>query len=77
MSKHNVFPKEELNQRLSNVRSQMVGANVDGVVITIPALAIDHGYNWFSSQYHPEFIFLGSSIGSVEGFNSIPVGVIV
>ena len=36
MSKHNVFPTEELNQRLSNVRSQMVEANVDGVVITIP-----------------------------------------
>ena len=36
MSEHNVFPTEELNQRLSNVRSQMVGANVDGVVITIP-----------------------------------------
>ena len=36
MSEHNVFPSEELNQRLSNVRSQMVEANVDGVVITIP-----------------------------------------
>ena len=36
MSEHNVFPTEELNQRLSNVRSQMVEANVDGVVITIP-----------------------------------------
>ena len=36
MSKHNVFPTEELNQRLSNVRSQMVEDNVDGVVITIP-----------------------------------------
>ena len=36
MSEHNVFPIEELNQRLSNVRSQMVEANVDGVVITIP-----------------------------------------
>ena len=36
MSEHNVFPTEELNQRLSNVRSQMVKANVDGVVITIP-----------------------------------------
>ena len=36
MSKHNVFPTEELNQRLSNVRSQMAEANVDGVVITIP-----------------------------------------
>ena len=36
MSEHNVFPSEELNQRLSNVRSQMVETNVDGVVITIP-----------------------------------------
>ena len=36
MSEHNVFPTEELNQRLSNVRSQMAEANVDGVVITIP-----------------------------------------
>ena len=36
MSEHNVFPAAELNQRLSNVRSQMVKANVDGVVITIP-----------------------------------------
>jgi Xaa-Pro dipeptidase len=36
MNKHNVFPPEELKQRLSNVRSQMVVANVDGVVITIP-----------------------------------------
>ena len=36
MSEHNVFPTEELNQRLSNVRSQMVEANVDGLVITIP-----------------------------------------
>ena len=36
MSKHNVFPTEELNQRLLNVRSQMAEANVDGVVITIP-----------------------------------------
>ena len=36
MSEHNVFPTKELNQRLSNVRSQMVEANVDGVVITIP-----------------------------------------
>jgi len=36
MNNHNVFPKEELKQRLSNVRSQMVTANVDGVVITIP-----------------------------------------
>ena len=36
MSKHNVFPAEELNQRLSNVRSHMVEAKVDGVVITIP-----------------------------------------
>jgi len=36
MNKHNVFPPEELKQRLLNVRSQMVVANVDGVVITIP-----------------------------------------
>ena len=36
MSEHSVFPTKELNQRLSNVRSQMVEANVDGVVITIP-----------------------------------------
>ena len=36
MSEHNVFSTEELNQRLSNVRSQMVETNVDGVVITIP-----------------------------------------
>jgi len=36
MSEHNVFPSEELNQRLSNVRSQMVETNVDGVLITIP-----------------------------------------
>ena len=36
MNKHNVFPPEELKQRLLNVRSQMLVANVDGVVITIP-----------------------------------------
>ena len=36
MSTHSVFPKEELNQRLLNVRSQMVEANIDGMVITIP-----------------------------------------
>ena len=36
MNKHNVFPPEELKHRLLNVRSQMVVANVDGVVITIP-----------------------------------------
>ena len=36
MSKHNVFPKEELDPRLLNVRSQMLDANIDGVVITIP-----------------------------------------
>ena len=36
MSEHNIFPSEELNQRLSNVRSQMVETNVDGVLITIP-----------------------------------------
>ena len=36
MSKHNIFPSEELKQRLSNARSQMLMANVDGVVITIP-----------------------------------------
>ena len=33
---HTVFPKEELNQRLLNVRSQMSHANVDGIVITVP-----------------------------------------
>ena len=33
---HNIFPKEELNQRLLNVRSQMAHANVDGIVITVP-----------------------------------------
>jgi Xaa-Pro dipeptidase len=33
---HTVFPKEELNQRLLNVRSQMAHANVDGIVITVP-----------------------------------------
>ena len=36
MSMHNVFSKEELNQRLLNVRSQMANANVDGIVITVP-----------------------------------------
>ena len=36
MSTHSIFPKEELNQRLLNVRSQMVEANIDGMVITIP-----------------------------------------
>jgi Xaa-Pro dipeptidase len=33
---HTVFPKEELNQRLLNVRSQMAHAKVDGLVITVP-----------------------------------------
>jgi Xaa-Pro dipeptidase len=33
---HTVFPKEELNQRLLNVRSKMAHANVDGIVITVP-----------------------------------------
>ena len=35
MSAHNVFPLEELNQRISNVRSQMVKANIDGSPIII------------------------------------------
>jgi Xaa-Pro dipeptidase len=36
MSTHSIFPKEELNQRLSNVRSELVSSNLDGIVITIP-----------------------------------------
>ena len=36
MSAHNVFPLEELNLRLSNVRTEMNKANIDGIVITIP-----------------------------------------
>ena len=36
MSTHNVFPLEELNLRLSNVRTEMNKANIDGIVITIP-----------------------------------------
>ena len=36
MSNHSVFPKKELEQRLSNVRSELVSSNLDGIVITIP-----------------------------------------
>ena len=36
MSNHNVFPKKELEQRLLNVRSELVSSNLDGIVITIP-----------------------------------------
>ena len=36
MSSHNVFPKKELEQRLLNVRSELVSSNLDGIVITIP-----------------------------------------
>ena len=36
MSTHSIFPKEELNQRLLNVRSQMVEANIDGDPIRVP-----------------------------------------
>ena len=36
MSNHNVFPKKELEQRLLNVRSELVSSNLDGIVITVP-----------------------------------------
>ena len=36
MSNHSVFPKKELEQRLLNVRSELVSSNLDGIVITIP-----------------------------------------
>ena len=36
MSNHNVFPKKELEQRLLNVRSELVSSNLDGIVIAIP-----------------------------------------
>ena len=36
MSNHSIFPKKELEQRLSNVRSELVSSNLDGIVITIP-----------------------------------------
>lgn len=36
MSNHIVFPKKELEQRLLNVRSELVSSNLDGIVITIP-----------------------------------------
>ena len=36
MSNHSVFPKKELEQRLLNVRSELVSSNLDGIVIAIP-----------------------------------------
>ena len=37
MSAHNVFPLEELNQRISNVRSQMVKANIQ-IIMKVESL---------------------------------------
>ncbi len=47
MSEHSVFPEQELEQRLRNVRSLMAEQDLDGLVITVPEniyylTALDH-----------------------------------